>query len=380
MDKLPVKSLLSITLIDRYLIQELYKTFLGVTVVLVLIIFANNFVVALDKIVRGHYGSDALLQVMFFELMQTVNFIFPPALFFAILLSLGRLYRDSEIIAMQASGVGPVTLYKSYLLGAIPVIILSLLMVLYTLPWANASKAQLKASQDTENTTFAAIEVGKFQELQSGETVFFAASEDDKPGGLRDVFIQNRRNGELGIISAQEAYQLIDRENGQHYMVLKNGYRYTGEPGQNTYTASSFYEYGIRIRQLEQRQAKLPVKALPTAELWQSDDPKHRMEMQFRYSIPLAMLALTFLAIPLSRSMPRQGIYGRMLVAFVVYFAFMNVHKVAEKWMEDGDSPLWLGMWWVPIVAIGIALLIETRDRYAYLLMPGAVIKRFKKA
>jgi len=369
-----------LTLIDRYLIRELYKTFLGVTVVLVLIIFANNFVLSLEKIVLGQFSSDALIQLMSFELLEMVNFIIPPAFFFAILISLGRLYRDSEIIAMQASGVGPQVFYKSYLIGAIPVIILTLLMVLYTLPWAHYSMAQLEASQDRDNTTFASIEVGKFQEIQNGETVFFAASEGDEPGELRDVFIQDRRNGKLGIISAKEAYQLIDQETEQHYLVLKNGYRYTGEPGQNTYTSSSFYEYGIRIRQLEQRQAKVPVKALSTSELFQSDNPLHRMEMQFRYSIPLAVLALTFLAIPLSRSMPRQGIYGRMLVAFLVYFTFMNVHKVAEKWMEDGDSPLWLGMWWVPLVALGVALLIEVRDRYAYLLTSRALVKRFKKA
>ena len=379
MGRLSVNSLLSFTLIDRYLIRELYKTFLGVTVVLVLIIFANNFVLSLEKIVSGQFSSDALMQLMSFELLEMVSFIIPPAFFFAILISLGRLYRDSEIIAMQASGVGPETFYKSYLIGAIQVIIATLLMVLYTLPWAHYSMAQLEANQDHDNTTFAAIEVGKFQEIQNGETVFFAASQGGEPGELRDVFIQDRRNGKLGIISAKEAYQLIDKETEQHYLVLKNGYRYAGEPGQNTYTTSSFYEYGIRIRQLEQKQAKVPVKALPTAELWQSANPLHRMEMQFRYSIPLAVLALTFLAIPLSRSMPRQGIYGRMLVAFVIYFTFMNVHKVAEKWMEDGDSPLWLGMWWVPFVAIGFALLIETHDRSAFLLTPRAVIKRFKK-
>jgi len=370
----------SLTLIDRYLIRELYKTFLGVTVVLVLVIFANNFVLSLEKIVSGQFSSDVLLQLISLELLEMINFIIPPAFFFAILISLGRLYRDSEIIAMHASGVGPEKFYKAYLIGAIPVIFITLLMVLYTLPWAHYSMAQLEASQDRDNTTFASIEVGKFQEIQKGKTVLFAASKGNEPGEIRDVFIQNRRNGKLGIITAKEAYQLVDQENNQHYLVLKNGYRYTGEPGQNTYTSSSFYEYGIRIRQLEKKQAKVPVKALPTSELFQSDNPLHRMEMQFRYSIPLAVLALTFLAIPLSRSMPRQGIYGRMLVAFVVYFTFMNIHKVAEKWMEDGDSPLWLGMWWVPFVAVAVAILIEMRDRFAYLLTPKAVIRRFRKA
>lgn len=369
---------LTLSILDRYLIKEVFKTFLGVSVVLVLIIFANNFVLSLEKIVSGYFKSDALFQLMGFELLEMTSFIIPPAFFFSILISLGRLYRDSEIIAMQTSGVGPMTLYRAYLLAAVPVIILVSFLVLVSMPWAKYSLAQLEANQDRDNSTFASIEVGKFQELEKGETVFFAASGGDKDGELRDVFIQNRRNGQLGIISAKEAYQMIDQDSGQHYLVLKNGYRFRGQPGQKNFTTSRFYEYGIRIRQIEKKQASVGAKAMPSSEIWLSDNPKHRFEMQFRYSIPMAVLALTLLAVPLSRSMPRQGIYGRLLMAFIVYFSFMNVHKVAQKWMETGDTPIWLGMWWVPFLAIGVAILIEYRDRYAHLFTLHYLMKRVR--
>lgn len=369
-----------LSIIDRYLIKELYKTFVAVTVILVLIIFANNFVFALEKIVGGYFKTEDLWTVMAFELIEMTGFLIPPAFFFAILISLGRLYRDSEIIAMQASGVGPLSIYKSYLLGALPVVIFTSLLVMYSLPWSKYSMAQLIASQDTDNVSIGAIETGKFQELQKGETVFFAEAKGNKQGDLQEVFIQNIRNGKLGIISAKEGYQYLDKETGDHYLVLKNGYRYTGEPGQNNYTTSRFYEYGIRIRRLEQKQADIPVKALPTVALLGSDERSHKTEFQFRLSIPLALLALTFLAIPLSRSLPRQGIYGRLLLAFIVYFSFMNVHKIAYKWMRSGDSPEWLGMWWLPVIAVGIALLIELRDRYDYLLNWKAVTTMARRA
>ncbi|MEJ2213821.1 MAG: LptF/LptG family permease, partial [Gammaproteobacteria bacterium] len=134
----------------------------------------------------------------------------------------------------------------------------------------------------------------------------------------------------------------------------------------NQYTISDFYEYGLRIAQVKQSSGSIPVKAKTSAELWGSEVPKERHEMQFRYSIPLSLLALTLLAVPLSRSMPRQGLYGRMFMAFVVYFSFMNMHKLAEKWMETGQSPIWLGMWWLPVVAIFIAIFIELSDRHSY--------------
>lgn len=373
-------ALWSFTIIDRYLIKELYKTFLAVTVILALIVFANNFVFLLEKIVGGYIQSGDLWTLMGFELMEMNGFLIPPAFFFAVLLSLGRLYRDSEIIAMQASGIGPASLYKSYLVGAIPAVLLASVLVMYSLPWAKYSMIQLEANRDQDNTSIGEIETGKFMELQKGETVFFAGARGNNKGDVKDVFIQNRRNGKLGIISAQEGYQYIEKETGDHYLVLKNGYRYTGEPGQNTYTNSQFYEYGLRIRRVEQKKANVPVKAMPTAEIWNSDIKAHRIEMQFRISIPLSILALAFLAIPLSRSLPRQGIYGRMLLAFVVYFSFMNTHKLAKKWMEDGDSPLWLGMWWLPLLAVMIGLLIELRDRYDYLLNWKTMIRKVRRA
>ena len=196
--------------------------------------------------------------------------------------------------------------------------------------------------------------------------MFFAASSDNESGVYKDVFVQNRRNGDLGIISAKEGYQYIDPETGQYYLVFKNGHRYIGEPGQNQYTTSSFYEYGIRIQQATQVTADIPAKAMSSAELWGSDIPEHQYEMQFRYSIPMSLLALALMAIPLSRSMPRQGLYGRMFMAFIVYFSYMNIHKLAEKWMISGQSPLWLGMWWLPIAAVFIAILIELSDRHSY--------------
>lgn len=353
-----------IGILDRYLIKELYKTFLGVTVVLTLIIFANNFVLSLEKIVGGYFSSDVLWILMGFELLEMLGFLIPPSFFFAILISLGRLYRDSEIIAMQASGVGPLSLYRSYVIGVIPVMFLVAMLVMYTLPWAKYSLAQLEANQDRDNTHISAIETGKFLELRKGDVVFFAESSGNEPGEIRDVFIQNRRNGRLGIISAEEGYQYIEEATGDHYLVLKNGYRYMGEPGKNTYTTSQFYEYGIRIKRVEEKQANIQSNAKATADLLRSDHLADKTEFQFRLSIPLALFALTFLAVPLSRSMPRQGIYGRLFVAFLVYFSFMNVHKLAEKWMEKGESPVWLGMWWLPLLAILIALLIETRDLY----------------
>lgn len=359
---------MKLTILDRYLIWGLYKTFLAVTVILILIIFANNFVSSLERIVEGYYKSEDLWLMMGLELVEMIGFLIPPSFFFAILISLGRLYRDSEVIAMQASGIGPVSFYRSYLLGVMPVVIVTATLVFQALPWSKTKLSHLKANAGQEVISIGVIETGRFQELRKGDTIFFAESHGRNEGEIKDIFIQNRRNGKLGIISAKEGYQYVDEATGDHYMVLKNGYRYTGEPGQNKYVSSSFHEYGIRIRRLEQKQTNVSVKGTPTSQLWGAKEIAERTELQYRLSIPLALVALTFLGIPLSRSLPRQGIYGRLFLAFIVYFSFMNVHSLAHNWMEEGASPAWLGMWWLPMIAVLLGFIIELRDRYVYLL------------
>ncbi len=356
------------SIIDRYLIKELYKTFLGVTLVLLLILSANNFVMMLEEIVKGYFKSDLLWLLIGLELLRTIGFLMPPAFFFAVLISLGRLYRDSEVIALQASGVGPFAIYRTYLIGAIPVAILAALLVMFSLPWANHAMGQLQASRDNENIEIGFVETGKFLELQNGETTFFSESRGAKDGEIRDIFIQKQHQGKLSIITAEKAYQHVEKQTGDLYLVLKNGYRYTGEPGQKNYTTSHFYEYGIHISKKEQRKKSIAVNAMPTLSLLKSPLLLHRIEMQFRLSIPLAILSLAVLAVPLSRSLPRQGIWGRLVLAFIVYFTFMNVHKLAKDWMEIGVTPPWLGMWWLPLTAVLVAMLIQFYDSHGYLL------------
>lgn len=358
----------SLTIIDRYLIRELYKTFLGVTLVLLMIISANNFVMMLEEIVKGYFKSDLLWLLIGLELLRTIGYLMPPAFFFAILISLGRLYRDSEIIALQASGVGPFSIYRSYLIGAIPVAILASLLVMFSLPWANHAMGQLQTNKQDENIEIGLVETGKFLELQNGETIFFSESRGAKEGEIRDIFIQKQNQGKLSIIIAEQAYQQVEKQTGDLYLVLKNGHRYTGEPGQKNYTTTQFYEYGMHIRKKEQLKKSIPVNAMPTVSLLGSPLLLHRLEMQFRLSVPLAILALTFLAVPLSRSLPRQGIWARLVLAFIVYFCFMNLHKLAKDWMEFEITPSWLGMWWLPLAAVLTAMLIELYDQHGYLL------------
>jgi lipopolysaccharide export system permease protein len=108
--------------------------------------------------------------------------------------------------------------------------------------------------------------------------------------------------------------------------------------------------------------SKLHISARNWRELWQSEDPAYQAELQYRLSLPLAVLAFTLVAVPLARSVPRQGIYGRLGIAVLVYLVFMNLQQLGERWMENGVTPHWLGMWWVPALLAMAAVLVLLFD------------------
>ena len=76
----------------------------------------------------------------------------------------------------------------------------------------------------------------------------------------------------------------------------------------------------------------------------------------------MAVMVFAFLAVPLARTRPRQDIYGRIALAVLIYFVFINLQRVAERWMEQSITPAWLGLWWVAASLAGIAGLITLID------------------
>jgi len=103
--------------------------------------------------------------------------------------------------------------------------------------------------------------------------------------------------------------------------------------------------------------------ALPTSLLLDSTDIEHQVELQYRLMLPAAVLVFTLISVPLSYSLPRGGMYGRMILAILFYFTFVNMLAVSGGWMESGITPLWMGRWWVHLLMLSLAgLLVISRS------------------
>ena len=83
------------------------------------------------------------------------------------------------------------------------------------------------------------------------------------------------------------------------------------------------------------------------ASLLASDEPEHIAETQWRLSVPISTILLALLAVPLARSRPRAGRYGRITIGLLVFIIYFNLMSASKAWVEEATISPSLGLWWV---------------------------------
>lgn len=349
------------SVIDRYLLSEITKAMLAFVLVLIVIIMAHILIRYLEMVALGDISPSIMLQIIGIELLRALSRLLPPAFFFAVLFSLGRLYQNSEMIALEACGLHPLRIHRSLLLAAVPLAILVAWLAMDVLPWGTRMVDELEHRED-QIAALAGLTPGRFHEYRQGKLVFYVESIDDKTKELRHLFVQTRDQERTSLVVAERGQQYLDQKTGSRYLLLHHGRRYDGIIGQNDYQLAQFERYALQITAGQGDNSELRRKAIPTSELLASDSIHFKAEFQARLALPLAVLAFAMLSIPLSRSQPRQGIYGRLAIAFLVYFIFLNLQGVSKNWMQDGVTPAALGTWWVPVLMLLTTMLLRVPD------------------
>lgn len=344
-------------IIDRYILWEVSKSFLAITFTLLLILVGSGYMRFLSEAAAGNVGNDVILKLVGVEALRVMGAIIPPAFFLSILFTLGQMYRHSEMSALAAGGIGILRIFRALFLAALPITLLVLWLSLDLRPWANSVNDKLFTKKDTQSEFNSAV-AGRFNESSRGDLVFYVEGISKDRTRLKRVFVQNRQHGELGLILSEEGYQYIDEKTGEQFVVLKEGRRYEGIPGSNNYTIGEFEEYGVRLNLEPKEQTRTRVRSLPTSTLLGSTDPEYRAELEYRVMLPVAVLIFTFISVPLSQSSPRDGMYGRLVLAILFYLLFVNLMALSGAWMVSGATPLWLGRWWVHPLMLALAGLV----------------------
>jgi lipopolysaccharide export system permease protein len=343
-------------IIDRYLLREIFRTFVGVTMVLMLILLGDQFARGLARAAADRIPRDAVFKLMGLTSIEYLSLLVPAAFFFAVMLTLGRLYRDSEMVALNACGVGAGRLLRPLLWAAALVAAGLAVLSFDTAPWAARKSIEIR-QEGLRQIEITALEPGRFRSASAGRLVFYARDRN-AAGQLTGVFIQQRVEQQVEIVTAARAEQRVNLERDENYLVLYDGIRYSGRPGSPEFRTARFQEHGIPLPVPGRADPSQQRRQMSTFDLLGTGLAEDSAELHWRLSAPASLLILTLLAVPLGRSPPRSGRYGRLGFAILVFVLYSNLLGVGRMLIENGRVPQSLGLWWVHGLLFGIALLM----------------------
>lgn len=360
-------------IIRRYLLREIVTTFAAVMGVLLLIYLSNRFVRLLVEADAGLLTPELVFQLLFLKVLHAMVLLLPLALFLSILVALGRLYKDSEMTALAACGIGSNAVVREIMVLVFAFGAGVALLAWFVAPWAEERSYQL-LDETARTAEFRAITPGSFRAIKARGLVIYVENVSEQT--MENIFLQAEQEGRPAVMTATRARQHTDSATGDRLVILEEGYRYEGMPGSAEYKIIHFKEHVIRIKQPDLVPTARKLSAQTSADLWNSAELTAQAEWQWRISMPVSAILLAILAVPLSRTHPRQGRYAKLFGGILVYVIYNNLLGVGRTWMEQGTTGPLLGAWAVHISLVIIIAVLMWRQSGRSLRLP----KRIKPA
>ncbi len=336
-------------IVHRYLVREVVKPLAAVVLLLVGIFMAYSLTRFLADANEGVLSASAVSILTGLKVLIALEVLLPIALYVGMIVGFGRFYADHEITALRAGGVGEGRIIAPVVRLSLAVALVVSILSLVVRPWAynqlHEWRAQAEAAADLEE-----IAPGRFHLYGDTNRMVFLERRDTETGEFSGLFVRSRKASGLEIISGQRGSIKAFAKTDAHQLSLENAfiYRQTSDAD----WIGRFGTFSIWTPKLMPEVASESPKATPTVRLMGSNKAEERAEVQWRFSTSISTVLLALLAVPLSRTGPRGGRYGRILLAVAVYAVYFNFIGIARSGVEQGTLD---HLWWVPL---GLAIVV----------------------
>jgi lipopolysaccharide export system permease protein len=349
-------------ILDRYILRELFLSWLAVTGVLLVILLTFQVAKVLERAAESQYPQSVVFELIWLSGLQNLAVITPVGMLLGVLLAFGRLYHDSEMAAALACGVGPSVLYRPVTLLTVIVTVAMAALTLYVGPHALSRTLSLRSAA-LQQGQFAPIAPGRFRTFGSSDVVVYAENVAED-GTLSNVFIERDREGTVEVALAPRAKHSVGAGGMTHTITLYDGERFQGVPGSPRFLRLKSQEIVIPVEVPKLSDTVVRLEGASTSALVGSSDPEARAELEWRIAMPVMCIVLTFIAVPLSHLRPREGRYARIAAGILIYFVYSNFLSGAQVWIARGKMPTWLGLWWVHIVVVILAVIVISGPKW----------------
>ncbi|HZH57954.1 LPS export ABC transporter permease LptF [Yanghanlia caeni] len=339
------------SLFKRSVVSEILSH-AGVVVSTLLVVWLSVLLVRLlGEAANGSIGADVVVGLAAFSSITALPVILSVSLFIAVLTTITRNYRESEMVVWFASGLSLKDWIGPVLRVAVPFAVIIALLTLMASPWAYRQISEYRQRYE-QRSDLSKIAAGQFIETSGGERVFFTEEPTEPDQEIGNIIARVIDKEWLSIVTAESA-RIEEQDNGDRFLVLSEGHRYDLQPGKPIFRLVDFERYGVRLEsdaeqsspEAVRARAEENIKARPTATLLADDTDVARSQVMWRLALPIAALNLALLAIPLGAVNPRLGRSGDILIAGLVGLLYMNLINLSRGWIAHGRLDFSVGVW-----------------------------------
>ncbi|MES2016165.1 MAG: LPS export ABC transporter permease LptF [Pseudomonadota bacterium] len=340
---------------QRALQRELAASAGATFTVLFSILVTWTLISILGKAAGGKVASGDVIALIMFAMLNYLPTVLTLTSFISVLTVVTRSYRDSEMVVWFASGLSLVRWIRPVLGFGLPLVILVGSMSLFVTPWAKMKSAEY-VQRFEKREDLKKVSPGQFKESSSSNRVFFVESVSGESTVVQNVFVNTVEGKVSTVVVAKEGVIEGDGKGGS-FLVLKNGRRYQGTPGQADFQAMEFERYSMRVAtKTAVTGVDLPNNATSTLALITTPTRGARGELLYRIGAPITCLLLILLAIPLGFVNPRAGSAANLIIALLIFITYMNMVNLVQASVAKGKVEFAMA-WWPLHLVVGLWVL-----------------------
>ena len=348
-------------IIIRYLVRETLKSQLAILFILLLIFFCQKLVRILGAAVDGDIPTNLVLSLLGLGIPEMAQLILPLSLFLGLLMTLGKLYTESEITVMHACGLSKAVLIKAAMILALFTGAVAAVNVMWAGPWSSRHQDEVLAEAKA-NPGMAALAQGQFQQASDGNAVMFIESVNGNR--FHDVFLAQLRpkgNARPSVVVADSG-ELSQQKDGSQVVTLNKGTRFEGTAMLRDFRITDFNNYQAIIGHQAVSADPDDTEQMDMRTLWKTHTDRARAELHWRFTLVATVFIMALMVVPLSVVNPRQGRVLSMLPAMLLYLVFFLLQTSIKSNGGKGKIDPMIWMWGINLLYFALAVLLNLWD------------------
>ena len=338
-------------ILSKSLNIEVFKSTCAILSIFFFLVVGSRFVGYFEQASEGLIDPNIIFKVVLLRFPDFITLLMPLSFFLGIVLTISRLYAESEIYGYFSAGLSKISLIKFLIPQSILFFVITLALSLYIAPYTKELSSEL-ISIDTFEEQLQSIKSKKVIKFADESGFIYVEEKNEK--NFRKVTAIVSNEGSSSLIIADE---MSFNDLGPSLDIkFKNGSLHQGILEDEVKVVSSFGELKLPLdKEIN------TIEGLSLSKLFDYSSNSSNSETLWNISIPITIFVLLVLGVTLSKVEPRQGRLSVMLPAIAIYILYLSLLILGRDFGEDNsiDSRFYFFLIHILFLIVGILGLIK---------------------